>query len=232
MGILHLCTCSYENEKCRNVAACEALAKAEGCSSALRGLREAVDSALVGLEEASVAEEPLNRLEKRLVARARWRLVLDAVPVLVERRWSLVPSAPSATAQYRSGLLPRAYAGHAKAKNGELMTGADWRSFLKDAGILGDGERHVPYLKADLIFTSLARTNFGEEKCLDYRQFRQAMRQAAVALYPQLPEADALKLLGWNFKAYEKLISDFEFMAKLAKEGKIIQGMFVATKGA
>ena len=43
---------------------------------------------------------------------------------------------------------------------------------------------------------------------------------------------DAKKLLGWNDQAYDKLISDFEFMAKLAKEGKIIQGMFVATKGA
>ena len=43
---------------------------------------------------------------------------------------------------------------------------------------------------------------------------------------------DAKKLLGWDDKAYDKLISDFEFMQKLAKEGKIIQGMFVATKGA
>mmetsp|Transcript_116066 Transcript_116066/g.308723 ORF Transcript_116066/g.308723 Transcript_116066/m.308723 type:complete len:305 (-) Transcript_116066:112-1026(-) len=43
---------------------------------------------------------------------------------------------------------------------------------------------------------------------------------------------DARKLLGWDEKAYAKLISDFEFMAKLAKEGKIIQGMFVATKSA
>ena len=42
---------------------------------------------------------------------------------------------------------------------------------------------------------------------------------------------DAKKLLDWDEKAYAKLISDFEFMAKLAKEGKIIQGMFVAVKG-
>ena len=41
---------------------------------------------------------------------------------------------------------------------------------------------------------------------------------------------DAKKLLGWDEKAYEKLISDFEFMATLAREGKIIQGMLVATK--
>ena len=41
---------------------------------------------------------------------------------------------------------------------------------------------------------------------------------------------DARKLLGWDEKAYNKLIEDFEFMAKLAREGKIIQGMFVATK--
>lgn len=43
---------------------------------------------------------------------------------------------------------------------------------------------------------------------------------------------DARKLLGWDEKAYEKLISDFEFMAKMAREGKIIQGMFVAVKAA
>lgn len=41
---------------------------------------------------------------------------------------------------------------------------------------------------------------------------------------------DARQLLGFDAKAYEKLVSDFEFMAKLAKEGKIIQGMFVAVK--
>eukprot|EP00931_Biecheleriopsis_adriatica_P100909 TRINITY_DN76145_c0_g1_i1.p1 TRINITY_DN76145_c0_g1~~TRINITY_DN76145_c0_g1_i1.p1 ORF type:complete len:280 (+),score=88.51 TRINITY_DN76145_c0_g1_i1:72-911(+) len=43
---------------------------------------------------------------------------------------------------------------------------------------------------------------------------------------------DAKKLMGWDDAAYDKLISDFEFMQKLAKEGKIIQGMFVAVKGA
>jgi len=43
---------------------------------------------------------------------------------------------------------------------------------------------------------------------------------------------DAKKLLHWDEKAYEKLISDFDFMARLAKEGKIIQGMFVAVKSA
>jgi ubiquinone/menaquinone biosynthesis C-methylase UbiE len=41
---------------------------------------------------------------------------------------------------------------------------------------------------------------------------------------------DTRKLLGWDEAAYEKVVSDFEFMKKLAKEGKIIQGMFVATK--
>jgi len=43
---------------------------------------------------------------------------------------------------------------------------------------------------------------------------------------------DARKLLGWDEKAYDKLISDFEFMAKMAREGKIIQGMFVAVKAS
>ena len=42
---------------------------------------------------------------------------------------------------------------------------------------------------------------------------------------------DAKKLLAWDEQEYAKLISDFEFMAKLAREGKIIQGMFVAVKG-
>jgi len=41
---------------------------------------------------------------------------------------------------------------------------------------------------------------------------------------------DAKKLLSWDVAAYDKLISDFEFMAKLAKEGKILQGMFVGRK--
>ena len=41
---------------------------------------------------------------------------------------------------------------------------------------------------------------------------------------------DAKKLLNWDDEAYNKLISDFEFMAKLAQEGKIIQGMFVGRK--
>ena len=43
---------------------------------------------------------------------------------------------------------------------------------------------------------------------------------------------DAKKLLNWDEEAYNKLISDFEFMAQLAKEGKIIQGMFVGRKRA
>mmetsp|Transcript_121724 Transcript_121724/g.349888 ORF Transcript_121724/g.349888 Transcript_121724/m.349888 type:complete len:271 (+) Transcript_121724:86-898(+) len=43
---------------------------------------------------------------------------------------------------------------------------------------------------------------------------------------------DAMRLLQWDQKAYDKLISDFEFMAKLAKEGKIIQGLFIAEKRA
>eukprot|EP00437_Effrenium_voratum_P014729 CAMPEP_0181462084 /NCGR_PEP_ID=MMETSP1110-20121109/34210_1 /TAXON_ID=174948 /ORGANISM="Symbiodinium sp., Strain CCMP421" /LENGTH=296 /DNA_ID=CAMNT_0023586727 /DNA_START=61 /DNA_END=951 /DNA_ORIENTATION=- len=41
---------------------------------------------------------------------------------------------------------------------------------------------------------------------------------------------DAKKLLNWDDEAYNKLISDFEFMAELAQEGKIIQGMFVGRK--
>jgi len=41
---------------------------------------------------------------------------------------------------------------------------------------------------------------------------------------------DARQILGFDEKAYEKLLADFEFMARLAKEGKIIQGMFVAVK--
>ncbi|KAH8076404.1 hypothetical protein JL721_403 [Aureococcus anophagefferens] len=81
------------------------------------------------------------------------------------------------------------------------MRAGDWRGFLEDAGVLGtDGPRALGELKADLIFTSLARDADGDDaragKVLGYGQFRQAMRQAAVALYPQLPEADALKLLG------------------------------------
>ncbi|KAH8095932.1 hypothetical protein JL720_3267 [Aureococcus anophagefferens] len=95
----------------------------------------------------------------------------------------------------------RAFAGHARANGGAAMRAGDWRGFLEDAGVLGDGgPRALGELKADLIFTSFARDADGDDaradKVLGYGQFRQAMRQAAVALYPQLPEADALKLLG------------------------------------
>jgi len=60
-------------------------------------------------------------------------------------------------------------------------------------------------------------------------RFRPAMDSYTYMLKHQAVY-DAKKLLGWDDKAYDKLISDFEFMLKLANEGKIIQGMFVAVK--
>ena len=84
--------------------------------------------------------------------------------------------------KYRAALLPRAYKAYVP------MTEDSWRTFLADADVLENG---ITTLKAELVFAALAQK--GE---MDYRSFRQAMRQVAVALYPQLPEADALKLLG------------------------------------
>ena len=84
--------------------------------------------------------------------------------------------------KYRAALLPRAYKAYVP------MTEDSWRTFLSDADVLENG---IATLKAELVFAALAQR--GE---MDYRSFRQAMRQVAVALYPQLPEADALKLLG------------------------------------
>lgn len=190
------------------VAACVALLEervlVDGRGDA-KGLLAALDDALAGRD--TDLGERLTAAERKTVARARWRLVAAAIPTLVTRRWRLRKPSKESTAGYRAALLPRAFCGYASANGGAAMVPEDWRSFLKAAGVLGDGERKVSYLKADLVFTSLARVPrdappgqtkpmVREDLCLDYRSFRQAMRQAAVALYPQLPEADALKLLG------------------------------------
>ncbi|EGB11391.1 hypothetical protein AURANDRAFT_70910 [Aureococcus anophagefferens] len=187
-------------------AACDVFARAAFPGAPAAAARRAVDDVERALDDelrggGRRAAEALDALEARAVALARWRLVRDGVPLLVERRWRLAPPTKAATAAYRAGLLPRAFAGRARANGGAAMRAGDWRGFLEDAGVLGDGgPRALGELKADLIFTSLARDADGDDaradKVLGYGQFRQAMRQAAVALYPQLPEADALKLLG------------------------------------
>ena len=48
----------------------------------------------------------------------------------------------------------------------------------------------VKVLKADLIFSVLSR-----DGALGYRAFRQALRQVAVTLYPELSEGDAFRRL-------------------------------------
>ncbi|KAH8062626.1 hypothetical protein JL722_3553 [Aureococcus anophagefferens] len=117
------------------------------------------------------------------------------------RRAALAPRAADEGGDGRVPGGPAAARVRRRANGGAAMRAGDWRGFLEDAGVLGDGgPRALGELKADLIFTSLARDADGDDaradKVLGYGQFRQAMRQAAVALYPQLPEADALKLLG------------------------------------
>mmetsp|Transcript_25443 Transcript_25443/g.71474 ORF Transcript_25443/g.71474 Transcript_25443/m.71474 type:complete len:1715 (-) Transcript_25443:36-5180(-) len=180
-------TLKLRNEARVAIDACEQLAEQEGLADQRRKrpwsasvLREAVTGALMGGLDDFL--QPLVQLEERLVARARWGLLCDALPVLVERRWSLTPMPPKSTMKYRAALLPRAYKAYVP------MTEDSWRTFLSDADVLENG---IATLKAELVFAALAQK--GE---MDYRSFRQAMRQVAVALYPQLPEADALKLLG------------------------------------
>ena len=69
--------------------------------------------------------QPLVQLEERLVARARWGLLCDALPVLVET--TVVPHADApekSTMKYRAALLPRAYKAYVP------MTEDSWRTFL------------------------------------------------------------------------------------------------------
>ena len=126
--------------------------------------------------------QPLVQLEERLVARARWGLLCDALPVLVERRWSLTPMPPKVDDEVPGRPAPASLQGLCTDDRGLV------EDLFSDADVLENG---ITTLKAELVFAALAQK--GE---MDYRSFRQAMRQVAVALYPQLPEADALKLLG------------------------------------
>ena len=126
--------------------------------------------------------QPLVQLEERLVARARWGLLCDALPVLVE---SAVVAHADAAQEYDEvpgRPAPASLQGLCTDDRGLV------EDLLIDADVLENG---ITTLKAELVFAALAQK--GE---MDYRSFRQAMRQVAVALYPQLPEADALKLLG------------------------------------
>ena len=72
----------------------------------------------------------------------------------------------------------------------------------------------------------LEKANFEVEVAENSGRFSPAMNSYLHMLKLQAVY-DAKKLLGWDEEAYVKLIADFEFMAKLAQEGKIIQGMFV-----
>ena len=72
----------------------------------------------------------------------------------------------------------------------------------------------------------LEKANFEVEVAENSGRFSPAMNSYLHMLKWQAVY-DAKKLLGWDEEAYDKLISDFEYMAKLAEEGKIIQGMFV-----
>ncbi len=91
------------------------------------------------------------------------------------------------TARRRAALLPRCYVAYASASDGR-MTASNWTTLLTVSGVF-EAER-VKVLKADLIYSVLSR-----DGALGYRAFRQALRQVAVTLYPELGEGDAFRRL-------------------------------------
>ena len=90
-------------------------------------------------------------------------------------------------ARRRAALLPRCYVAYASSSDGR-MTASNWTTLLTVSGVF-EAER-VKVLKADLIFSVLSR-----DGALGYRAFRQALRQVAVTLYPELGEGDAFRRL-------------------------------------
>ena len=90
-------------------------------------------------------------------------------------------------ARRKAALLPRCYVAYASSADGR-MTASNWTTLLTVSGVF-EAER-VKVLKADLIFSVLAR-----DGALGYRAFRQALRQVAVTLYPELGEGDAFRRL-------------------------------------
>jgi len=91
------------------------------------------------------------------------------------------------TARRKAALLPRAFANYASAAD-KRMTASNWTTLLTMAGVFE--VEHVKVLKADLIFSVLAR-----DGALGYRSFRQALRQVAVTLYPEATEEQAFRKL-------------------------------------
>ena len=90
-------------------------------------------------------------------------------------------------ARRRAALLPRCYVAYASSSD-KRMTASNWTTLLTVSGVF-EAER-VKVLKADLIFSVLSR-----DGALGYRAFRQALRQVAVTLYPELSEGDAFRRL-------------------------------------
>ena len=88
-------------------------------------------------------------------------------------------------ARRRAALLPRCYVAYASSSD-KRMTASNWTTLLTVSGVF-EAER-VKVLKADLIFSVLSR-----DGALGYRAFRQALRQVAVTLYPELSEGDAFR---------------------------------------
>ena len=87
----------------------------------------------------------------------------------------------------RAALLPRCYVAYSSSED-KRMTASNWTTLLTVSGVF-EAER-VKVLKADLIFSVLSR-----DGALGYRAFRQALRQVAVTLYPELGEGDAFRRL-------------------------------------
>ena len=90
-------------------------------------------------------------------------------------------------ARRKAALLPRCYVAYASSSDGR-MTASNWTTLLTVSGVF-EAER-VKVLKADLIYSVLSR-----DGALGYRAFRQALRQVAVTLYPELGEGDAFRRL-------------------------------------
>ena len=90
-------------------------------------------------------------------------------------------------ARRKAALLPRCYVAYASSSD-QRMTASNWTTLLTVSGVF-EAER-VKVLKADLIFSVLSR-----DGALGYRAFRQALRQVAVTLYPELGEGDAFRRL-------------------------------------
>ncbi|KAJ1458132.1 hypothetical protein M885DRAFT_514242 [Pelagophyceae sp. CCMP2097] len=197
------------------LAAVRALRGAAFDGAAERHLAAADDA--ISANSPALLQPPLEFARSCVAAAERWRLVREALPLLVGHKWFLKDAPRSSTVRYRQGLLPRAFCGYARRKNGKaaFLDADGWRALLRDAHVIktarsptleGAGDE-LPQAKAEAIHSGLAQAfartqsafaapSSAVKASLDYSHFRQAMRSVAQHLYPKLPEQEALQLLG------------------------------------